>query len=191
MDGTLTRAIHDFDAIRTTLGLPADMPILEAIERQPPAQAALTHQRLDTLEFDIAAQASQQPGATELLDLLQQRGCRLGILTRNGKAIAHATLEACGLDHYFAADDVVGRDCCAPKPDPVGIYRLMQRWSASPTDTVMVGDYLFDLQAGQDAGAYTVHMAVDEQREWPALTTLKVMSLSALSAQLRSPATEQ
>lgn len=184
MDGTLTRAIHDFDAIRAELGLPAGKPILEAIKQQSEADAALTHQRLDALEFRLAEQATQQPGAQDLLERLHTSGCRLGILTRNGKEIAHATLEACGLHRFFHPDDVVSRDCCAPKPDPAGVHRLLQRWDCSPVDTVMVGDYLFDLQAGHTAGTHTVHMAIDDRGEWPDITTFRVMSLSDLTAVL-------
>jgi len=184
MDGTLTCAIHDFDAIRRQLGLPQGKPILESIARQSTEQAAITHQKLDALEFEIAAQATQQPGAEALLQHLQKNDCRLGILTRNGKDIAHATLAACGLHVYFDDDDVVSRDCCAPKPDPAGVHRLLQRWDCAPIDTVMVGDYVFDLEAGHTAGTHTVHMAVDERGEWPDITTLKVMSLPALTAQL-------
>lgn len=184
MDGTLTCAIHDFDAIRAQLGLPAGMPILEAIAQLPATEAQAIHRRLDSLEFEIAAQATQQPGASVLLDYLLEQNCKLGILTRNGKDIAHATLEACGLNHYFAYNDVVSRDCCAPKPDPAGVYKLMQQWQCQAEDTVMVGDYHFDLQAGFDAGSHTVHMAVDERGEWPEITTLRVLSLHELHANL-------
>lgn len=184
MDGTLTCAIHDFDAIRAELGLPAGVPILEAISRLPSAEAQDVHQRLDTLEFDIATRATQQPGAVALLDHLVENNCKVGILTRNGKEIAHATLEACGLDRYFVPDDVVSRDCCTPKPNPAGVHKLMSQWQSQPDDTVMVGDYLFDLQAGFDAGSHTVHMAIDDRGDWPDITTLRVLSLPELHAVL-------
>jgi phosphoglycolate phosphatase-like HAD superfamily hydrolase len=35
MDGTLTVDVHDFDAIRTALGLPSGQPILEIIATMP------------------------------------------------------------------------------------------------------------------------------------------------------------
>ena len=35
LDGTLTIAVHDFDAIRDELGLPAGEPILEAMSKLP------------------------------------------------------------------------------------------------------------------------------------------------------------
>ncbi len=180
MDGTLTHAIHDFDAIREQLGLPPGKPILEAIEQLAAAPAERIRQQLDELEMNIAAQATPQPGAEALLDKLQSEGRQLGILTRNGKDIAHATLSACGLAHYFTDDDVVSRDCCTPKPDPAGVSHLMRRWQAKPDSTVMVGDYLFDLQAGYGAGTHTVHLAVDGHFRWPDKTSCGVSSLVEL-----------
>ncbi len=181
MDGTLTNAIHDFDAIRAQLGLPAGLPILESIARLPTDEAADISAKLDALELEIAAQATQQPGAEALLQQLAGCGHQLGILTRNGKAIAHATLAACGLEHYFAADDVISRDCCAPKPEPAGVELLLERWNANAEKTVMVGDYLFDLQAGASAGTHTVHLSVDGQFHWPDITSAGVTSLTELS----------
>ena len=46
MDGTLTLAVHDFDAIRKTLGIAEGKPILEAIDEMPQQQAAEITQQL-------------------------------------------------------------------------------------------------------------------------------------------------
>lgn len=184
MDGTLTNAIHDFDAIRKQLGLPAGKPILESISSLPKAEADEVSKQLDELEMDIAASATQQPGAQTLLETLQSQGKQTGILTRNGKDIAHATLKACGLEHFFEDNYVISRDCCTPKPDPAGISLLLNLWQAPAPLTVMVGDYLFDLQAGFDAGTHTVHLAVDGQFHWPEKTTIGVRSLNELTALL-------
>jgi len=48
----------------------------------------------------------------------------------------------------------------------------------------MVGDYLFDLQAGRNAGTATVHMDVSGEFLWPELTTLGVRSLPELQRHL-------
>jgi len=180
MDGTLTLAIHNFDDIRAQLNLPAGEPILEAIARLPEAEAAATHRKLDEIEFEIADQAIPQPGATDLLDRLVARGCKVGILTRNGLGIAHSTLKAAKLDNYFEADTIVSRDCCAPKPAPDGVIKLMTHWQAEPADTVMTGDYLYDLKAGNDAQTATVHLDVDGQFPWPELTSTGVTALNQL-----------
>ena len=184
MDGTLTRAIHDFDAIRKELGLPAGKPILEALAELPADEASSAHAQLDALEYKIADEASAQPGASELLNSLKDSGAQLGILTRNGKGIAYATLDACGLRHYFEDDDVISRDCCAPKPDGAGVNLLLQRWKARTTSTVMVGDYLFDLEAGRNAGVTTVHLDVAGNFAWPDKSDVCVKSLAELTAKL-------
>lgn len=184
MDGTLTRAMHDFDAMRAELGLPAGVPILEALAAMNPADARLKHAALDAMELSMAADATPQPGSHELLTQLRDQGAILGILTRNGKQIARTTLAACKMDGFFSDEAIVSRDCCKAKPDPAGVYLLLSRWSAEAADAVMVGDYLFDLQAGHSAGVATVHMDVDGRFEWPQYTSVCVDSLSALRAQL-------
>lgn len=180
MDGTLTCAMHDFDAIRAKLDLPIGVPILEALAAMPADQALEKHRGLDKLELDMAAGAKPQPGCIELLEHLAAMQLQMGIVTRNGKEIAYATLKACGLEHFFNEQTIIGRHCCAAKPDPAGIHLLLQRWSAKAEQAVMVGDYLFDLEAGLAAGVATVHMDVSGRFEWPHLSTHSVTSLTQL-----------
>ncbi|NND91796.1 MAG: HAD family hydrolase [Granulosicoccus sp.] len=184
MDGTLTQAMHDFDAMRHELGLPVGVPILEALAAMEPALAREKRQALDAMELRMAAAAAAQPGSMELLSHLQDKGSMLGVVTRNGRQIAKVTLEACGLGHFFAEQSIVSRDCCTAKPDPAGIHLLLSRWSAEPAEAVMVGDYLFDLQAGHSAGVTTVHLDVDNARLWPEITSVSVNSLHELTQHL-------
>lgn len=182
MDGTLTHAIHDFDAIRTELDLPAGKPILESIADLPPDEAKRVNQKLDEMEYDIASKATAQPYADELLSLLQQNHCQLGIVTRNGHGIAQATLKACGLDAYFPSVTIIGRDCASPKPAPDGVNLLLSRLSADASSAVMVGDYVFDLEAGKRAGTSTVHLDISGVFAWPEFTDHGVTSLEKLVA---------
>ncbi len=165
MDGTLTHAIHDFEAIRIQLGLPAGKPILEALAALPEAEARPIHAQLNAIELDIAHQSSAAPGAAALLTALTAQGCQLGILTRNNAPNITATLHAAGLAHFFTADSLVSRDCAAPKPQPDGIHLLLERWGATAGTAVMVGDHLFDLDTGRNAGTATIH--VDPSAAFP------------------------
>jgi HAD superfamily hydrolase (TIGR01509 family) len=185
MDGTLTLAMHDFEAMRIELELPAGLPILEALDAMDPPAAARKRADLDAMELRMAADALAQPGSLELLSHLQEQGARLGIVTRNGRQIADATLEACGLRGFFDEQSIISRDCCTAKPDPAGVQLLLARWSADALDAVMVGDYLFDLQAGHGAGVETVHMDLTGNFEWPEYTSHCVSSLQELTALLR------
>ncbi len=180
MDGTLTVAIHDFEAIRDTLGLPLGQPILETIAALPAEQAAIIRRRLDEIELELARQSKPQEGARELLLGLQQRGVRLGILTRNTQRNACETLRACGLLAFFEPECVVGRELTSPKPSPEGIHKLLDYWETPASTAVMIGDYLFDLEAGHRAGTATVYVDVAGQNQWTAQADLRVQNLSEL-----------
>ncbi len=184
MDGTLTIAIHDFDAIRAELGLPEGRPILEELARLPEPQARALFVRLDALELALAQRARPAEGAVELLQALSERGARLGILTRNSHANSLETLRACGLAHFFARECIVGREAAAPKPDPGGIHRLLGGWKAEPRDSVMVGDYRFDLLAGRAAGTATVYVDTTGAFPFAAHADVSVRSLAELVARL-------
>jgi phosphoglycolate phosphatase-like HAD superfamily hydrolase len=153
MDGTLTVAMHDFDALRARLGLPHGAPILETCRTHPNSEDLLAE--IQVWEQAIAELTTAEPDALRLLEWLAGR-VTMGVLTRNTKATALRTLEIAGMANFFAVDAVFGRDNAAAKPDPEGVVKLLRLWDADPTDAVMVGDYVFDLQAGRAAGTATV-----------------------------------
>ncbi len=181
LDGTLTEAVHDFPAIARTLGLPSDSPILESLSSLPETEAAPIHRRLDEIELAIARRATAAPGAGSLLGLLRRRGARLGIVTRNTRVAARATLEVSRLAGHFGEDDIISRHDAPPKPDPEGIERLLRRWGAEAEDAVMVGDYLFDLQAGREAGVTTVYVDPSGGFPWRDHADTHVTSLVELA----------
>lgn len=180
MDATLTVGKHDFEAIRETLGLPPDQAILESIEAKAPEQRAKLRQALADWEWDIARQTEPAPGAQVLLSKLQAQGCPLAILTRNRRDIALHTLEAAGLMEFFDAQLVLGRDCATPKPSPAGILEIFRRWGEPQNKVAMVGDYLFDLQAGRAANCFTIHVSPQPKEEWSAFVDLFVSELTEL-----------
>ena len=157
MDGTLTEAQHDFDAIRTTLGLPEGRPILESIAALPADQASAINKQLDEIELEISKGSKPADGAAELLESLLANGCNIGILTRNNLANIQVTLEAAGLYHYFDEADLVSRDCIAPKPAPDGIFHLVERWQGDISDALMIGDSIHDINAGNNANTMSVY----------------------------------
>jgi HAD superfamily hydrolase (TIGR01549 family) len=180
LDGTLTVAVHDFAAIRRELAVPDCSDILGHLASLPEHEARPLHARLQEIEQGLAGITEAARGARELVDHLYARGASLGVLTRNTRANALRTLELIGLGEYFEAAHVLGRDEALPKPDPDGIRRLAALWGAQPEFTVMVGDYLFDLQAGRSAGALTVHVAAERDFRWPDLADVMVENLDEL-----------
>ncbi len=184
LDGTLTQPVHDFEHIRRELGMVSGADILATIESQAPDQRAALHLRLDELELYYAQQAKPALGVIELLATLRRRGCRLGILTRNKREFAISSLQAIDAWQFFDATAVIGRDEAAPKPHPEGYGLLLEQWCASGAETVMVGDFRYDLEVGRAVGAATVHVDDRGDRSWPELTDLRVETLLELSALL-------
>jgi HAD superfamily hydrolase (TIGR01549 family) len=180
LDGTLTVAVHDFAAIRRELAVPDSSDILGHLASLPEHQARPLHARLQEIELELAEITEAAEGARELLDHLYANGASLGVLTRNTRDNALRTLELIGMGCYFEPHYVLGRDEALPKPDPDGIHRLAALWDTRSEATVMVGDYLFDLQAGRSAGALTVHVDASRSFRWPELADVSVGTLGEL-----------
>ena len=169
MDGTLTLAVHDFEAIKRALEIPQSDDILQHLAALPVEVAAAKHAWLLEHERELAVAAQAASGAVDLVRELHGRGCRLGILTRNARELALVTLQAIGLGDCFASDDILGRDEAPPKPHPGGLLHLAERWQVAPSELVMVGDYRYDLECARAAGAYSVLVNL-AANPWPELT---------------------
>ena len=184
MDGTLTVAVHDFEAIKRALDIPLSDDILHHLAALPSAEAAAKHAWLLSHELELAEAAQAAPGAVELVHELHGHGCQLGILTRNAHSLALVTLQAIGLADCFASHDVVGRDEAPPKPDPGGLLHLAQQWQVAPQALVMVGDYRFDLECARAVGAQALLVNLPEN-PWPELSDGYGRDCAELLRQLR------
>ncbi len=157
MDGTLTVPAHDFAAFKREHQLPEDQDLLGAALALGEPRRSAVLQAIRDWEDHLAMTAQAQADALTLLRELLARGGRLAVLTRNSRKGAFVTLNAAGLREFFPDDDLVlGRDCAPAKPAPDGIELLMDRAGYTPAQTVMVGDWVFDIQAGRNAGTGTV-----------------------------------
>jgi HAD superfamily hydrolase (TIGR01549 family) len=162
LDGTLVHQAIDFDAIRRDLGLPTGTPLLEALDRLPPADQARAWDVLDRHEQAAAAAAELLPGVCDFLAWLDARGVRRAVLTRNSRAAAETSLARCGLTAF---DPLMSRDDAPYKPQPEGLWRICELWALPPAEVLMVGDYVYDLQVGRRAGTRTALLT--HGRDWP------------------------
>ncbi|TGL88767.1 HAD family hydrolase [Leptospira congkakensis] len=158
MDGTLTIANHDFQAIKRELNIPLDIDILTSLSKLPNEEAEKKHSQLNKIELKIAKTSVPSPGSFELLQKIKTEKNQIGILTRNSFANSIETLKTTKLMEYFHPDFIFCRERALPKPNPEGIFRLMDLWKADPMDTVMIGDYVYDLDAGKAAGVDTIYI---------------------------------
>ncbi len=162
LDGTITQPYLDFDVIRQEIGLAREGgPLLEAMEKMTPQQRQQAEAVLHFHEERAVAQSRLNPGAKETLAALRQRGIRVGVLTRNRKCNALAVADMHGL-HF---DGIVGREDGPVKPDSFGVLHLCRSFGVAPAETLLVGDYLFDLLCARAAGAIPVLIANHERAD--------------------------
>ncbi len=187
-DGTLTRpGALDFTDIKNSLGCPLHEPVLEFIDRMPdPRQQAEAKDALDQLEQAAASRSAPNHGAEETIHAIRAMGIKIGIITRNSFASISAALknfDGIGADDF---DLIISRDdSIKPKPSPDGIL-MAARWLDVPPDEIlMVGDFIFDVEAGRAAGAITVFLSDPEKKTAAADADFDVSGLSELSDIIR------
>jgi len=159
-DGTLTiPGALDFPAIKQELGCPPDQAILEYLETQTPGKRSSLMKILEEIEDQAAEVSCPNRGAEKCLSVLKGRGIILGILTRNGlSSVKKALKKFDGVTiRDFAA--VITRDESLPKPHPDGVYEAARQMGLSTAEIMMVGDFRFDVMAGNAAGVKTVLLA--------------------------------
>ncbi len=181
LDGTLTIAVHDFNAIRKELGIPEGQPIIKTLESLPEKDFRKQKKKLQEIEEKIALNASPAPGAKRLLEKLSSQDCFLGILTLNTRENAWITLKVLGISEHFTSESVIGRWCTEPKPSPEGIKKILKYWNVCASEALIVGDYLYDLQVGRAAKIATVHVDPSGSFAWPELADISVRSLNELT----------
>ena len=153
LDGTITRPFFDFDAIRQEMGLAPDSgPILEIMEKMSAPERKRTRDILTFHENRAVAESTLNDGASEVLDALRQKNISIGILTRNKRCNA----EAIARKHNLTFDAIVDREDGPVKPDAFGVLRLCEQFATTPAETLLVGDYLYDLLSAKAAGAIAI-----------------------------------
>ena len=172
LDGTLLNTIDDLtDAgnwVCTQHGWPTftveeykhfvGNGIPKLVERFSPETARTPEQLAATLaEFSARYDAHKEdktrpyPGTPELLTALQAEGIQMAVFSNKAD-------EFCGkiVEHYFGKGkfDVIrgSRKGVPTKPDPTGVYTLMDDLHADKETTLFIGDSDVDIRTGHNAG---------------------------------------
>jgi hydrogenase expression/formation protein HypE len=158
-DGTLTRpGALNFSLLKETIGCPADMPVLEFIESLPSrSQRDKASAVLARFEKEAAAISKPNPGAQDLIHYLRSKGLAVGIITRNTLLSIKRSLKNFeGID-LSTFDVVISRESpIRHKPSGDGIILAAEMLNIDVQQIIMVGDYIFDIHAGKEAGCITV-----------------------------------
>ena len=177
LDGTLTSLEVDFAELRHNLGFETG-PVWESILAMPEDERRRAEHILMETELAGAHACTVLPGARELLAELARRNMPSGILTRNCRQAAEIALAR----HGLKCQAIFAREDGPMKPDPAGVIALARQFRVQPSETILVGDYVFDIEAGNNAGATTVLYCVTEKaKQYQSVADYVISDLSELT----------
>ena len=103
----------------------------------------------------IADKSRLYPGARELLQQLAAGGIHMAVISNKQESLSRLIVKALGVEAFFAI--IAGGDTFPEmKPSPLPLLEVIEEFSCSPDEAVMVGDSINDIQAGNRAGITTI-----------------------------------
>ena len=91
------------------------------------------------------------PGITEMLQAFSEAGLKLGIVSADSTSEIEIFMKRHQLSDHINL--ILGSDRAFSKPDPQLFIQACQILEVSPSQTIMIGDSLGDIQMAQEAGA--------------------------------------
>lgn len=193
LDGTLLDTapdlIHAANQLRQEQGLPSledcvygpvvshgSAAIIERsfnLAMDDPRMQPLRQRFLDLYRESVSRSSRPFDGIPELLEQIEQRGLRWGIVTNKPGWLTRPLLEDLGLAARTACL-VTGDTLPCRKPDPAPVRHACELLGLHPSRVVILGDAMRDVDAGQRAGTATLVAlfgyicAEDRPAEWGA-----------------------
>jgi pyrophosphatase PpaX len=153
---------HSRDALIATFGI----PLREAMQRLLARSngEAINHDQLiehllaEYRSFNVANHdviARPFDGTRHVIETLQGRGYRIGVVTSKGRDLAMRGLQLCALDGLLDTA-ICLEDTEIHKPQPEPILAALSRLNIPREEAAYVGDSCHDMIAGRRAGVKTV-----------------------------------
>jgi HAD superfamily hydrolase (TIGR01509 family) len=147
LDNTLVSSSLNFKHIRAEIGCTEHTDLLTYIEQLPEVEAQAAMDIVLSHEYQDAESAVLMPGVVECLAVLAEQNIKMAVVTRNCQHAAQLKLAKTGLEF----DIVLTRDDAPAKPDPTALLQVADSWQVTPSQCIYVGDFLFDIQAADNA----------------------------------------
>ena len=143
------------------------------LDASDPAIEPLRQRLLELYRANISTHTRPFPGMTDVLDALEARGLNWGVVTNKPGWLTEPLLGDLGL--LQRASCVVSGDTLAQcKPDPAPMLHACALAGSTPQRCVYIGDALRDVEAGNNAGMYTLvalfgyFRETDRPQDWQA-----------------------
>jgi 2-phosphoglycolate phosphatase len=143
---------HVSDGARAMVSLALDMP---------PGHEAFESNRLrflDIYQARLGTATRPYPGILELLARLQAAGIAWGISTNKPSYLTLPLIDSLALEPA-PASIVCPDHVSQPKPHPEPLLLNCQQLQCKPDQAIYIGDHQRDIDAGRNAGIYTIAAA--------------------------------
>lgn len=91
------------------------------------------------------------PDAREILECLKQKGIKTAVVTTKFDYRIEGILNKCHASEYIEMI-VGGNNVTNPKPDPEGVFKVLEEWKLDKSEVLYVGDSLVDAKTAKSAG---------------------------------------
>jgi HAD superfamily hydrolase (TIGR01509 family) len=110
---------------------------------------------LEKYEMESANSTSLVPGILETLKTLKKMKLKLALFTVNSKKSTNHIINTFRLKNTF--DAVITRDSVPTvKPNPVHLEAALKKLKAEPSETIVIGDSIWDMESAQELHALAV-----------------------------------
>ena len=104
--------------------------------------------------FNTQGAVNLYPNVPETLSELKNRGLVLTIASSRSKTSLTEYINNLNLAEYISYI-IGGDDVSEGKPNPEAVNRTLEKFGFKPEEAIMVGDTVFDIQMGVNAGTHT------------------------------------
>lgn len=116
---------------------------------------AMRTEFLDLYAANLCVETQLFPGMHELLDAIEARGLKWGVVTNKAERYAKPLIELLALARRCAC--LIGGDTTPHlKPHPAPLLAASHRLGIAPAATIYIGDDRRDIEAGRAAGMRTI-----------------------------------
>jgi len=186
LDGTLVESRLNFKLIRQQIGCPQSMDLLEYVDKLTCTTAKQNANNIIMQhEHQDAINAKPIKGMHDLLKAIKLALLPTAIVTRNSLAASSIKV----FQNNITISPVLTREDFPAKPAPDALLAIAAQWHMDPQDIIYVGDYLYDIQAANNAGMIACFINHGIESAYQHLADIVIEDLSQLQSLLinRSP----
>ena len=148
-DGVLAETRLNFAPLRQKYFDGKRVPLIEAAAALPAPLRAEVEAEIYRIEMEGAERAEAVEGAKDLIAWLNEARKPWAVVSRNCRGSILLAAERCGI---VLPSVVLSREDPYVKPAAEALALAAERIGAKLADCVMVGDFVYDLQAARNAG---------------------------------------